>query len=349
MTIAIEERKKKNSRENLVGQTFNELTVISFLPYHKNFGMWLCECECGNRKAVNGSNLKSGATKSCGCLLKGRKYGETLVIPTELLNVKSALVEDGIFRVFENGRIFKNTEYGPIEAEHSFSNGYKMVSNTVNGKQKHFYVHRLLSKAFIPNPENKPQVNHIDGDRANNSLPNLEWVTAKENVVHAYQAGLADYIANKTPCANCGEPTSTKDSICGMCKNEMAKEARKESTKEAIKETVSYMDIGILTDRQKEAVELRRQGLTLREIGEVLGVTRQGAESLIRKAELRMENKRLISKRDVKEIDVLTKRIKRKEDEKEKLLLKVKQVDIDLKRATDALAVYDEFLSEIEN
>ena len=61
------------------------------------------------------------------------------------------------------------------------SKGYLRVYLSKNGKRKHHKVHRLVARAFIPNPENKPQVNHIDGNKKNNSITNLEWVTDTEN------------------------------------------------------------------------------------------------------------------------------------------------------------------------
>ena len=56
-------------------------------------------------------------------------------------------------------------------------------------------MHLLVARAFIPNPDNKPQVNHIDGNKKNNDISNLEWATAKENVIHAYRTGLHDNVA----------------------------------------------------------------------------------------------------------------------------------------------------------
>jgi hypothetical protein len=69
--------------------------------------------------------------------------------------------------------------------------GYCVVHLSVNGKVHNRYVARLVATAFIPNPENKPTVNHKNGrDRLNNNIENLEWATVSENTQHAYDTGL---------------------------------------------------------------------------------------------------------------------------------------------------------------
>lgn len=65
-------------------------------------------------------------------------------------------------------------------------NGYQLITLY---KRKTYSVHRLVAEAFVENPENKPEVNHKDSDRANNEANNLEWVTKSENIQHSYVHG----------------------------------------------------------------------------------------------------------------------------------------------------------------
>ena len=79
------------------------------------------------------------------------------------------------------------------DIDHSTRNskGYLVTDLYSNGTRKTFRVHRLVAEEFIPNPYNKPEVNHIDGNKNNNNYSNLEWVTKKENCRHAWDNGLA--------------------------------------------------------------------------------------------------------------------------------------------------------------
>lgn len=69
---------------------------------------------------------------------------------------------------------------------HPNINGYMCVSLRRNKERIGCLVHRLVAKAFIPNPENKPQVNHKDESRNNNRVDNLEWVTEQENIDYGH-------------------------------------------------------------------------------------------------------------------------------------------------------------------
>ena len=71
-----------------------------------------------------------------------------------------------------------------------FEDGYICVTLAKNGKTKFTGIHRLIASAFILNPENKPEVNHKDGNKHNNSIDNLEWNTSIENKKHAFDTGL---------------------------------------------------------------------------------------------------------------------------------------------------------------
>ena len=77
-----------------------------------------------------------------------------------------------------------------VKVQHVDKWGYLYLSLRENKKDKYRFIHRLVALCFIPNPENKPEVNHIDGNKLNNHVSNLEWATSQENENHALDSGL---------------------------------------------------------------------------------------------------------------------------------------------------------------
>lgn len=91
---------------------------------------------------------------------------------------------------FNEGRNFEFHKKEKLLSQCDCSSGYKSVLLFNNGKRKLTLAHRIIAQAFIPNPEHKLYVNHIDGDKYNNIVSNLEWVTASENQLHAFKIGI---------------------------------------------------------------------------------------------------------------------------------------------------------------
>ena len=92
------------------------------------------------------------------------------------------------------GNIYSNPREGTkggILKTWSDKKGYKRVSIWINGKMHQKQVHRIVAEVFLPNPQNKSQVNHKDGVKNNNHISNIEWATPKENTKHAFNNGLA--------------------------------------------------------------------------------------------------------------------------------------------------------------
>ena len=86
------------------------------------------------------------------------------------------------------GRKFFIKEY--ISTGSLIKVGYRIVTLSKKGTHHKKYIHRLVAEAFISNPYNKKYVNHIDGNKQNNRIDNLEWCTASENNLHAFKTGL---------------------------------------------------------------------------------------------------------------------------------------------------------------
>lgn len=139
------------------------------------------------------------------------------------------------------GRIKKNGEiYTPyIRGGHKGSRYLCLSINTPHSG----YIHRIVASTFIPNPENKRTVNHIDGDKTNNAVSNLEWASYSENNIHAIENKLFAWTLNPESRKVCAVGYSSKnlDQILGYYE----------------KDSIEY-----------RCVQLKQQGYKIREIAE---------------------------------------------------------------------------------
>ncbi len=91
--------------------------------------------------------------------------------------------------VSRNGRVF-NTITKKELSQHNSGKGYMRVCISIKNKERIVSVHRLVAIAYVPNPSNYPQVNHINGVKSDNRAENLEWCTGQQNQIHAVNTGL---------------------------------------------------------------------------------------------------------------------------------------------------------------
>lgn len=112
----------------------------------------------------------------------------------------SQIANASMYTIYEDGRIFSKYVNRFITPILDRKVGYYRIALKLDsGGKSHFLVHRLLAIHFIPNPENKEEVNHIDGNKLNNSINNLEWVTRNENMAHAHKLKLRDNSGEGNP------------------------------------------------------------------------------------------------------------------------------------------------------
>lgn len=140
-----------------------------------------------------------------------RKYRNTMEITEE--------TSTGIYRITGEGKVYSQSKLKiPLVGKGMEHTGKfkeilkpeRELTYTLNNRgyysigimKKTFMVHRLIAKAFIPNPKNKPFVNHIDGNKLNNSMNNLEWCTAQENTQHSFDAGLRSKVGLENSLKN---------------------------------------------------------------------------------------------------------------------------------------------------
>lgn len=97
---------------------------------------------------------------------------------------------EGLYQVSNTGKVKSIRTNGKLLKLHEDKGGYLIAYLYKKSKYKCFKIHRLVANAFIPNQEEKRTVNHIDGNKKNNSVNNLEWATHSENIIHANKTGL---------------------------------------------------------------------------------------------------------------------------------------------------------------
>lgn len=102
---------------------------------------------------------------------------------------KDVVGYEGFYKVSDTGEVF-SVRTNRVLKPNIGMDGYKKAVFSVNNVRKTVRINRLVAEAFVDNPDNKPVVNHKDGDKLNNCADNLEWVTIVENAIHASKNGL---------------------------------------------------------------------------------------------------------------------------------------------------------------
>ena len=149
---------------------------------------------------------------------------------------------------------------GMLKPKLNKTTGYYRWTISINNVQTDYYVHRLVAETFIPNPQNKEQVNHIDGDKSNNCVDNLEWTTPKENTQHAFNNGLVptekavivykingEYVGNYKSITEASKRLGVSLNIGAKCSHDYQVFLEEEFEKaEDVSKTCKRMNIGVV-------------------------------------------------------------------------------------------------------
>lgn len=122
----------------------------------------------------------------------------------------------GIYEISNMGRIvsfLKGKNHGRVLTPKKDHRGYLRIRIYQESKRVGFKIHRLVAEAFIPNPDNKPQVNHKNGIKTDNRASELEWCTREENLDHAFKSGLNTSVGIKIINTKTGEIYNSKTDL----------------------------------------------------------------------------------------------------------------------------------------
>jgi len=106
---------------------------------------------------------------------------------------------EGFYRISNLGNVLSLHTYNGLKPHNrkapiNKKRGYRYIVLNARAKKANVSLHRLLAKHFVPNPNNYPCVNHVDGNKLNNSIDNLQWCTYKQNAMHAERTGLMNHL-----------------------------------------------------------------------------------------------------------------------------------------------------------
>ena len=154
-----------------------------------------------NNELTKNTHNGRNAIGNCICGLSNSAYGFKWQLETIVDTLEEEIWKPVIIENIENTKSYYVSNLGRFKnSRGTIMDNYKVNENgyiRVYIYNKTYALHRLIAYAFIPNPENKEQVNHKDGVKMNNSVFNLEWVTNRENQIHKFQAGLGNNFTRK--------------------------------------------------------------------------------------------------------------------------------------------------------
>ena len=207
------------------------------------------------------------------------------------LNPTYLVYEDGEIFGCSIGRFLKGTNH----------QGYRRYAIIINGERKSLLGHRIVAITFLPNPDNLAEVNHIDGNRANNNLSNLEWVSREGNQQHAFRTGLNSNKGSKNGKAEMDETTSRQmylELLKGKTITEVSREfGYSKSSLAKLKGRVTWTEITcdlpdcprqrmekkfFITDEQRQMVlTLKQDKLPTKVIADILNITISQVEHVV--------------------------------------------------------------------
>lgn len=163
-------------------------------------------------------------------------------------------VYENDYLIYDDGKVY-SIKRKKFQSPRKHTNGY--LRATIHGKD--MYIHRLVARCFIENPNNYAEVNHIDGNKANNNVSNLEWCTRSQNNKHAVKTGLRDKEFFKT-ISNCDKATTARK------RRRIYSEKEAHEVKEYIKAGLTDTEIVKKVGGTKGAVYGIRKGVSYKDI-----------------------------------------------------------------------------------